>query len=37
MAGIIVTSSSIGNPWRGVKLDTRRKMNTDKKVKKGKK
>tara|TARA_R100001594_G_scaffold55921_2_gene89629 strand:+ start:576 stop:683 length:108 start_codon:yes stop_codon:yes gene_type:complete len=31
----IVTTSSIGNPWNGVKINTRRKMNTDKK-KKGK-
>ena len=30
----IVYSSSIGNPWHGVKPDTRRKNNTDKKSKK---
>ena len=37
MAGKIVTSNSIGSPWHGAKPDTRRKMNTDKKIKKGKK
>tara|TARA_R100000152_G_C6771781_1_gene198403 strand:+ start:1335 stop:1439 length:105 start_codon:yes stop_codon:yes gene_type:complete len=31
MAKKIVYSSSIGNPWHGVKLDTRRKLNTQKK------
>ena len=31
-------SSSVGNPWHSqVKPNTRRKLNTDKKVKRGKK
>ncbi len=37
----VVYSNGIGNPFHGVKLDTRRKLNTDKrsvkKIKKGKK
>lgn len=29
----VVYSGSVGNPWHGVKKDTRRKMNTKAKVK----
>ena len=29
----MVYTGNIGNPWHGVKTDTRRKMNTDKKRK----
>ena len=31
MAKKVVYSSSTGNPWHGVKLDTKRKLNTQKK------
>tara|TARA_R110000824_G_scaffold3483_2_gene16501 strand:+ start:1925 stop:2026 length:102 start_codon:yes stop_codon:yes gene_type:complete len=30
----VVYSTSIGNPWHGVKTDTRRKLNLKTKVKK---
>ena len=33
----VVYSTSIGNPWHGQKPDTRRKLDTKNKAKKGKK